>query len=180
MKGGYPSSDREPRWKFLLQILAVIAIAGWIMWTLVWAFENAAETDKLAREAATSIVEWTQDVEENIEDLNADLLQANIANAAMQKRLDAMDAQIKVLREEASSKTVFANIHKIDTVCHTDRRAWAIRYLTDSGEESWFIVPKQENWNVHFGYVAAKECDGTEEIHPRDRDKILEELNDKG
>ena len=154
MKGGFPinPTDRLPRWIYLI-LVALIAL---LFFAISQAVTSGQERKKTVVTIAEKALKWGQGLE---------------------KRVEKLEAQVKALEERPTTVNKHVlNIKTVETVCHHGKRVWAVRFDKPDGTEGWFIAPKTEAWGVVHGDVRLQECDGSEEVHPSDRDKILEEL----
>ena len=157
MRGGFPTptpANRMPRW--------LVALLTILLFTLAWAalsgigavMDASVKKREAVVDAATQALEWGKE---------------------MERRVEALEQALALLEQPKIS----VNIVKTEVVCHYGRRARAV-YYTGEEQEGWFIVPLQQAWNKHHGYVVAQDCEGDEGIHPKDREKVLEELDAKG
>ena len=150
-----PGEPAFPRWAYLVVGLLLVLI----FWGAASGISTLVEKDKERKNAivdvATKALTWGQ---------------------ALEKRVESLEAQVKALEERPDTiNNQVLNIKAVETVCHASKRAWAIRFTKPDDSEGWVIVPKLEGWGKVNGWLATYECDGTEAVHPADRDKVLKE-----
>lgn len=151
-----PGSDPMPRWLFILLVLFVVGLLWLAIAGLNSAVDNDRERKKAIVDVATKALTWGQ---------------------ALEQRVEALEAQIKELEERPTTVNKHVlNLKAVDTICSNGKRMFAVRYAKSDGAEGWFITPMVEAWGARNGDVRLQDCDGSEEVHPADRAKILEEL----
>lgn len=81
-------------------------------------------------------------------------------------------APVQVKEVVVERETQAFSITSVYTVCHNDMQAWAINYVKPDGKVSWFIAaePARSASSKDVEIMYGTRCDGTEKMHPGDKD----------